>query len=290
VNLPGRVLLFGGGGQVGTEIRRLWAAELIAPSHAELEITDARAVEAAIEASKPGVVVNCAAFHNVERCEEEPQHAFAANALAVNAMAQLCAARKIRFVTFSTDYVFDGALGRPYTERDTPNPISAYGCSKFAGELLVQRLQADAYVIRTCGVYGTRTSTTKGYTFIDRIITQARAGEPVQVVSDQTVSPTYAVHLAQGVAELLSADAPPGVYHMVNEGAVTWYDYASEALRAAGIEYSIEPVSYTHWKSRVRRPPFSALENAKLHALGIRMPDWRAGVAAYIRDRALYVA
>jgi dTDP-4-dehydrorhamnose reductase len=290
VNLPGRVLLLGGGGQLGTEIRRLWATQLVTPSHSELDIRDAAAVEAAIEASKPDALVNCAAFHNVERCEDEPENAFAANAIAVNAMAQSCAARGIRFVTFSTDYVFDGTLGRPYTEGDTPNPVSAYGCSKFAGELLVQRLQADAYVIRTCGVYGTRTSTTKGYTFIDRIIGQARAGEAVRVVSDQTVSPTYAAHLAQGVGELLSADASPGLYHMVNEGAVTWYDYACEALRAAGIEHSIEPVSYTDWKTRVRRPPFSALENAKLHSLGIRMPDWRSGIAAYIRDRALHVA
>ena len=290
MNLPGRVLLFGGGGQLGTEIRRLWEAEIVSPSHAELDITDAQAVAAAIEASKPDALVNCAAFHNVERCEEEPQNAFAANAIAVNAMAELCEARGIRFVTFSTDYVFDGALGRIYTEEDVPNPISAYGCSKFAGELLVQRLQTQAYVIRTCGVYGTRTSTTKGYTFVDRIIAQARAGEPVRVVSDQTVSPTYATHLAQGVAQLLSAGAEPGLYHMVNEGAVTWYDYAREALRLAGIDQEIEPVSYTNWKTRVRRPPFSALDNAKLHALGIHMPDWRTGVADYIRDRALHVA
>lgn len=282
----GRILLFGGGGQLGTEIRRRWPAEILSPTHGEADITDASAIASLIEASGAQAVVNCAAFHNVERCEAEPGNAFAANAIAVNAMAEQCAARGIRFVTFSTDYVFDGAAGRPYAERDTPNPISAYGCSKFAGELLVSRLQSNALVIRTCGVYGVRASTTKGYTFIDRIIAQARAGEQIRVVNDQTVSPTYAAHLAEAVASLLQRDPQPGVYHAVNEGAVTWYDYARETLRVAGIDHPIEPVSHTTWASRVRRPAFSALENAKLHTLGIAIPPWQQGVVEYIRDKA----
>lgn len=286
VPTPRRVLLFGGYGQLGTEIRRHWAdSEFRSPSHDEVDITDAVAVGQAIEASRLDVVVNCAAFHNVERCETEPHNAFAANAIAVNTMAKQCAERDVTFVTFSSDYVFDGTLGRPYTEHDVPNPISAYAVSKFAGELLVARLQSKAYVVRTCGVYGTRISSTKGYTFIDRIINQARAGEAVRVVNDQTVSPTYAGHLAQGVLELLKSDAEYGMYHIVNEGAVTWYDFANEALRQAGIDRSIEPVSYTTWASRVRRPSYSALENLKLRALNIRMPEWREGIAAYLHDK-----
>ena len=286
VPTPRRVLLFGGSGQLGTEIRRHWAdLEVRSPGHDEVDITDAVAVEQAVEASRPEVVVNCAAFHNVERCEAEPHSAFAANAMAVNSMAERCAERDIPFVTFSTDYVFDGTLGRAYMEGDAPNPISAYAISKFAGELLVARLQSKAYVVRTCGVYGARISSTKGYTFIDRIVNQARAGEVVRVVNDQTVSPTYAGHLAQGVLELLQSGAAYSVYHIVNEGAVTWYDFATEALRQAGIDHPIEPISYTTWVSRARRPAYSALENSKLHALGIRMPDWREGIAAYLRDK-----
>ncbi len=213
----------------------------------------------------PDAVVNCAAFHNVERCEAEPQSAFAINAIAVNAMAEACAERGTPLVTLSTDYVFDGELGRPYTEAERPRPVSVYGASKYAGELLTLRLQSAAYVVRTCGVYATRASTSKGYTFIDRIIAQAQAGEPLRIVRDQTVSPTYAPHLAEALLRLLQSGAPYGVYHMVNEGAVTWYDYAREALRIAGIADAVEPVSYTEWPSKVRRPPFSALENAKLH-------------------------
>lgn len=279
------VLLFGGSGQLGTEMRRRWTARFSSPSQEELDITDAAAVEGAIKASKPDILVNCAAFHNVDRCESEPEEAFSTNALAVNAMAELCRLHDVRLVTFSTDYVFDGERGAPYRETDCPNPLSAYGCSKLAGELLVRRLQSDAIVIRTCGLYGLNASVTKGYTFIDRIIAQARAGEQLRVVNDQTVSPTYAAHLAEAVAALLQSDPEPGVYHAVNEGAVTWYDYAREALRVAGIDHPIEPVSHTTWKSRVRRPAYSALENAKLHDLGITLPSWRQGVADYIRDR-----
>ncbi|HKU68462.1 MAG TPA: dTDP-4-dehydrorhamnose reductase [Candidatus Baltobacteraceae bacterium] len=286
--LPHRVLIFGGSGQLGGEIRRGWeGVEFVAPAHTDVDITNTEAVAGAIEQHAPDVVLNCAAFHNVERCESEPHSALLANAVAVNAMAEACAARGSIFVTVSTDYVFDGELGRPYTENDTPHPISAYGVSKYAGELLVQRLQSRAYVVRTCGVYATRASTSKGHTFIDRIITQARSGEPVRIVRDQTVSPTYAPHLAQGILQLLQSNAPYGLYHVVNEGPVTWYDFASEALRVAGIDYPIEAVSYKDWPSRVRRPAFSALENAKLHALGISLPSWQDAVAAYIRDRAL---
>lgn len=282
-----RVLLLGGSGQLGGEIRRAWAGmDLVSPSHAELDITDAQAVEQALVQHVPDAVVNCAAFHNVERCESEPQRAFAANALAVDAIARACAGRGTLFVTVSTDYVFDGELGRPYTEADRPRPVSAYGVSKYAGELLVLRLQSPAYVVRTCGVYATRPSTSKGYTFIDRIIAQAQSGQEIRIVRDQTVSPTYAPHLAHGLLQLLRSNADYGLYHMVNEGAVTWYDYAREALRLAAIDHPIEAVSYKDWPSRVRRPAFSALENAKLHAIGIGLPSWQEGIAAYMRDRA----
>lgn len=289
--LPHRVLIFGASGQLGGEVRREWRdIELITPPHAEVDITDSGAVANVIERHAPSTVLNLAAFHNVERCESEPQNALLANALAVNAIAEACAARDCVFVTISTDYVFDGELRRPYTEADAPRPISAYGVSKFAGELLVQRLQSRAYVVRTCGVYATRASTSKGHTFIDRIITQAKNGEPIRVVRDQTVSPTYARHLARGLLRLLQADAPFGVYHMVNEGPVTWYDYASEALRVAGIDYPVQALSYKDWPSRVRRPAYSALENAKLHEIGLSMPSWRDGVADYIRERFSGVA
>ena len=280
-----RVLLLGGSGQLGRAIRHGWLqAELTSPGHAQLDICDARAFELALDASRPQIVVNCAAFHNVELCEREPERAFAANALALEAMGRACEARGTTFVTFSTDYVFDGTLGRAYRETDAPHPLNAYAISKRAGELLLERLQSRAYVVRTCGLYGTVVSPTKGHTFIARALAQARAGEPLRIVRDQTVSPTYAAHLADAVWKILDGNAPFGVYHLAGEGAVTWYDFACEALRQAGIDRPVEPISHHDWNSPVRRPEYSALENAKARALGVDLPGWREGIAAYLRD------
>lgn len=278
-----RVLLFGGSGQLGSEIARAWAEyDVVAPSSAEVNVEDRDAVERAIEAARPAIVLNCTAYNRVDDAETDPAPAFALNAVAVAEMAQSCAARDLTFVTVSTDYVFDGAANRPYTEDDEPNPLNAYGRSKRAGETAVEALASRAYVVRTCGVYGRRPSSSKGYTFVRRVIAQARAGEPVRVVRDQTVSPTYAADLAAALRRLVEADAPYGVYHAANEGAVTWYDFAMEALRQAGVDAEIEAISFRDWPSRARRPAFSALENAKLHTLGIALPGWREAIEAYL--------
>jgi dTDP-4-dehydrorhamnose reductase len=283
-----KVLLIGGSGQLGTEIRRRWdGCAIVAPAHEDLPLDDGSALAAALDAQVPDLVVNCAAFHNVDRCEREPERAFAVNALAVGAAARLCARRGIVFVTFSTDYVFPGDAARPYAEEDAPRPISAYGVSKLAGELLVDLLQSRAFVVRTCGIYGVRPSTSKGHTFVDRVIAQARAGEEVRVVSDVVASPTYAGHLAAALLRLV-ATREYGLYHLCNVGPVSWYDFAAKALHLAGVEHAIVPIGASEWKAAARRPAFSALESRRLGALGIAMPSWDEGIAAYLRDRAAF--
>ncbi|MBV8155584.1 MAG: dTDP-4-dehydrorhamnose reductase [Candidatus Eremiobacteraeota bacterium] len=277
-----RVALIGGSGQLGTEIRRRWTDdEIVAPPHAEIDIEDAAAVAAMLDAVKPDAVVNCAAFHNVDRCEAEPGRAFAVNAVAVDRVAHLCDERSTAFVTISTDYVFDGASARPYVETDRPAPLSAYGVSKLAGELLALRLRSRALVVRTCGVYGVRPSASKGYTFVDRVIAQARAGEPIRIVNDVTASPTFAGDLALAIRFLLERRAS-GLYHAANAGPVTWHAFAVEALRQAGIAYPVEPIPAASWKAPARRPAFSALDSGKLRALGFDMPGWREGIEAYL--------
>jgi len=228
-------------------------------------------------------VVNCTAFHNVDVCEERTDRAFAVNALAVDRAAAFCEARAIAFATISTDYVFNGNAATPYDENACPNPISAYGASKLAGEQLVLRRAMKAYVVRTCGVYGVHTSQSKG-TFVDRIVAQARAGERPRVVNDVIASPTYAGHLAVALRTLVSG-AQYGLYHACNVGPVSWYEFASAALELAGIGAQIEPISAAQWKAPARRPAYSALANAKLATLGIAMPTWREGIAAYLRDK-----
>lgn len=281
-----KVLLIGGSGQLGRELQGRWTLDAVsAPSHEEADIRDTARVVDLLDRQQPDIVVNCAAFHNVDVCESEPANAMAVNALAVDALVAACAERGVDFMTISTDYVFDGEATRPYTEDDCPRPISAYGVSKLAGELLVARRRGKAYVVRTCGVYGLHASRSKG-TFVDRVIAQARAGEPIRVVNDVVASPTYAGHLALALRALVETRAY-GLYHAANVGPVSWYDFAAKALELAGIAHPIEPISASAWKAAARRPAYSALANAKLERLGIRLPRWDEGVAAYIQDKGL---
>lgn len=281
-----QVLLVGGSGQLGSEIRSRWTGcKIVAPSHEELEITNEAAFSQTLDAVSPNVVINCAAFHNVDRCEDEPMRAFEINAVAVDAMAAVSAQRDVAFVTFSTDYVFSGETISPYSEDAAPNPISVYGTSKLAGELLVRRRNSDALIVRTCGVYGLRPSVSKGYTFVDRIIAQAKAGEKIRVVDDVVASPTYAGHLAEALKSLVEQKRR-GLYHLVNRGAVSWHGFAKHALAAAGIDHPIEGVPQSTWFTKARRPRYSALTSNRLESLGIEIPDWRTGIEAYLRDKA----
>jgi dTDP-4-dehydrorhamnose reductase len=275
-----RVLLLGAFGRLGSEIRERWNdVEIVAPSHAELDIENRSATVQLFDRVAPDMAVNCTAFHDVDRCEREPDRAFALNALAVDRVARLCRDRNATFVTLSTDYVFDGGKRRSYVEDDVACPISAYGVSKRAGELLVERLEMRSFIVRTCGIYG-RSGDARG-SFPDRIIAAARAGEPIRVVSDVVASPTYAGHLATALRALAATDRY-GIYHVANRGAISWYDFAVETLRRAGIDYPIEPIHQLNWKTEARRPHYSALASRRLRALGIAMPGWQEGLAEYL--------
>jgi dTDP-4-dehydrorhamnose reductase len=278
-----RAVVFGASGQLGSQIARLWDDfECIAPPRSLADVENAAAVERVIAESRPDVVINCTAFNDVPRAENEPDAAFRLNAEAVDRLAGAAAQHQCIYVTVSTDYVFDGSLGRPYTEDDRPNPVNVYGASKLAGEGLVLARNGRAYVVRTCGLYGTGVSSSKGHTFIARILQKARDGEPLRVVDDQIISPTFAGHLALALRSVIERQAPFGLYHAVNEGAVSWYEFAAEALRQAGHKAAIEPISSAEFAAPVRRPKFSALENARLHALGLGLPPWQDGIAAYL--------
>jgi len=227
--------------------------------------------------------VNAAAFHDVDRCEAEPRPAFDINALAVRDAARHARDAGSIFVTISTDYVFDGETAAPYAEDDVPHPLSVYGASKLAGELLVDSLRMNALVVRTCGLYGDASA--KGRrSFIERLLAQAGGAQAFRVVADVTASPTFAGHLDDTIRRLLE-EQRYGLYHAVDAGSVTWYDFAREAVEQAGAAVAVEPIAAHQWKARAIRPRFSALANAKLAELGIAMPSWRAGIAAYLASR-----
>jgi dTDP-4-dehydrorhamnose reductase len=276
-----RVLLIGGSGRLGTAIRRRWRdCEIVAPAHGELDLSDAGALAREVARMRPDALVNCAAFHDVDRCETEPVPAFLTNAIAVAGAARVARDAGAAFVTLSTDYVFDGAAGVPYTEDDAPHPLSVYGTSKLAGEYLVEALGGPAFIVRTCGVYGPAESASGRPGLLERVLADGRA-VPLRVVGDVYASPTFAGDLADALRRLIESSAY-GLYHAVNAGPVSWFEFATEAARLAGVGVAIEPIRARERTAAARRPRFSALSNAKLAALGIPMPSWREGLAAYL--------
>ena len=258
---------------------------VIGLDHKEIEIEDRTSVDAAFDRIRPTVAINTAAFHNVEECEWGPARAFGANAIAVDSLAAACARVGAVFATMSTDYVFDGAKGSPYTERDEAAPLNVYGVSKRAGELCAQRHSPRHVVFRTSGLYGLRTSTQKGHTFADRVLRQVESGETPRIVTDIVVSTSYAPDVAATMRRVLELEHY-GIVHVSNAGACSWFDFAQEALRIAGLPLEITPISSRDIPSATRRPAYSVLAHDVLAAMGITMPPWQDALKRYIAERS----
>ncbi len=282
-----RIALIGGAGQLGSALRAALAGRAVAaPSHAELPFEDRAALEAFLDRTAPEVLINCSAFHNVDACERDPRPAFALNALAVDAAAAACARRGIAFTTVSSDYVFDGTLGRAYREDDAPNPLTAYGASKLAGELLLRRHGERHHIIRTSGVFGTIGGSSKGYTLIDKVLAQAERGEPTTMVADMVFSPSFAPHVARALRDIVDRRAY-GTHHVTNAGATSWYDFVEAAFAKAGLGGApLAPITYAAFGNPTKRPMCSPLENTTFAAAGIApLPSWDAALDDYLAAR-----
>jgi dTDP-4-dehydrorhamnose reductase len=278
-----RVLVIGASGQLGSALVEAYADRtVLAPPHSELAVEDAASVGAFLDRHRPELVFNCAAFHDVERCEREPEVAFAINAIAVDRLAGACAAREIAFATVSTDYVFDGAAQRPYRAEDAPAPLNAYGASKAAGELLARRHGGRSIVFRTSGVYGPAGVSAKGPILLERLRAQALRGEPVRVVDDVVFSPSYAPHVAHVMREMIDAGAS-GIQHAAGGGACSWYEFIRYGFARLGLD-GVEPTASSG--SGVRRPAYSALESSAARFGVAPAPPWQAGLDAYVARRA----
>jgi dTDP-4-dehydrorhamnose reductase len=285
-----RILLIGGSGQLGTALRAEFAgSEIVAPPHAAFDVV-ADDPAALLDGAPYDVAINCAAFHNVDVCEREPDPAFAANAIAVDRLARACDAHGVAFMTISTDYVFDGTAARPYTEADAPAPRTTYGVTKLAGELLTRRSGPRHYIVRTSGVFGTTGTSSKGYTLIDRVLGQAERGEPTRMVADMTFSPSYAPHVARAIHALIDRRAY-GTHHVTNAGACTWFAFVQTAFAKAGFAGAqLEPVDYASFGNPVQRPMYSPLANTTFAPYGIpALPPWEAALDEYLAARAARV-
>jgi dTDP-4-dehydrorhamnose reductase len=278
-----RVLITGGNGQLGSDLAEQLAdrADVRAFGRAELDIADDGAVARILAETRADTVFNCAAYHNVDLCETEEEMSFRINAVAVKRMAQACSDRGARLVHFSTNYVFDGRREEPYAEDDLPSPRSIYALSKLAGEYAALAYADKALVIRGAGLYGLHGSGQKGGNFVTRVLARARAGEPIRMVSDQRLQPTFTRDLATAVIEAVDAGAD-GVVHLTAGGACSWLEFTEAIVEIAGMQIDIEAV--TTAAGGTDRPRNGVLARPRADALALTpLRDAREALEDYMQ-------
>lgn len=279
-----KILLIGKTGQLGGDLLRNNRTHRIdAPDRDDLDICSREAIAQAVTPGRYDCVINTAAFHDVARCEVEPETAFAVNCVAVRDLARACSRAGALLVTFSSDYVFGGDTRAPYVESDRPAPLQIYGMTRLAGEHAAFAAAPGAIVVRTCGLYGASGARSKGGNFVDGRIRAAEAGLPVEMGEDQVVSPTSTNDLSNAVLQLLDhPDRAPGVYHLVNDGACTWYEFTKAIHEIMRLSAAVIPVDRGGRTGDMRRPRYSALANTRAAALGITLPTWRDALERYL--------
>ncbi len=286
-----KVVVFGSGGQLGVELVGVFNEHGYVVTGFErhsVDISDAARVERVLAQIDPCLVLNAAAYNQVDVAEQEPAAAYNANALAVRNLAMACRQIDAQLVHYSTDYVFDGTAGRPYTEEDRPHPLGAYAVSKFAGELYARAYLEKPLIIRTSGVFGPGGLRTARGNFIETMLRLAAANQPIRAVEDHVASPTYAPALASRTLQLIEKNQS-GVFHAGGGTPISWFDYARMIFRVAGLEPRLQPANDREYRTAARRPKYSALSNAKMDSAGVEpMPPLEHAIREYLQARTQY--
>jgi len=285
------VVVFGAAGQLGIELVQVLKHRgyTVHPfNRALVDITNLALLEETLGPLDPWAVINSAAYNQVDVAEQEPQAAYAANAMGVRNLAVSCRQMDALLVHFSTDYVFDGKLGRPYTEADRTHPLGAYAVSKLAGELYAQAYLENPLIIRTSGVFGPGGLRTARGNFVELMLRLAQSGQPIRVVEDHVASPTYAPALAAVTVDLMESPHR-GVFHAGGGEPISWFDFARKIFQTAGLTPELRATNEREYRTAARRPKYSALANARLEEIGATpMPPLDEAIATYMRERARY--
>ncbi|MEQ8202711.1 MAG: dTDP-4-dehydrorhamnose reductase [Smithellaceae bacterium] len=277
-----KILLLGHKGMLGSDLllRLRRKHEVIGLDKEEIDITSLPACEEAVQENEPDIVINAAAYTNVDGCENAQRECFAVNAEAVMNIAGSCRKKNIRIVHFSTDYVFDGSGSEPYKEDDSCNPLNVYGTSKLAGENYLRELSDNYILIRTAWLYGKN-----GKNFVRTILDKAATTDKLEVVDDQIGSPTYTRDLAVAVDLLLERNIK-GIFHITNRGSCSWFQFACKILQAGGITgVQVLPIKTDQLMRPARRPCYSVLSMQKfIAATGKTMQPWQLALQDYLHD------
>lgn len=280
-----RIAIIGADGQLGSDLVRVFQEEDIVPlTERDIDITEGNRLKTVLSSVSAHLIINTAAFSNVPSCEREPEKAFRINAVGARNVAIAARETKSSLLYISTDYVFNGRKKKPYLEDDVPSPLNAYGISKLAGEYYVRYILDRYFIVRTSGLYGIHKCITKGANFVDKMLTY-KDGAEVKVVTDGVLTPTYTLHLAKQIHELIRTDAY-GIYHITNEGKCSWFEFAKEIFSFAALDVNLVPITSDEFPSEVLRPKYSVLENRNLRVLGINnMPHWKDSLRAYLSEK-----
>lgn len=281
-----RVLVTGASGQLASFIIRAFEdQDVVAHTRTTLDVTDASAVARLVSETAPAVIVNCAAFNDVDGAEHQPVAALAVNAFAVRSLARAAETAGATLVHYGTDFVFDGSATEPYRETDQPSPRSVYAASKLLGEWFA--LEAPgAYVLRVESLFGAPRHWAGRRGTLGSIVEGLEQGRELRVFRDRIVSPTYSADVAAATRHLVEHRAAPGLYHCANDGHATWEEVAREAARAIGVTPRLVPITMKDAQLRAPRPLYCAMSCRKLAAAGFSMPPWQDAVRRWLASGA----
>jgi dTDP-4-dehydrorhamnose reductase len=280
-----KITIVGSTGQLGMDLIKVLEDkhEVIGLTHQDIEITDYNSCKI-LKKHHPYVIINTAAFHKTDQCEEEPLKTFSVNAIGARNTTTISKEIGATTIFVSTDYVFDGSKNEPYTEDDTPNPVNTYGISKLAGEFYTKQ-NPKHYIIRLASLFGVAGASGKGGNFVETMIMKAEKNEPIRVVDDMWMSPTYTRDAATTIKKIMELKLPFGTYHSTNQGYCTWFQFAKETFKITHLDPTVKPIKTHQLKSKARRPRFSALKSIKLPKYGIRMREWKEALHDYLVEK-----
>lgn len=282
-----KILIIGADGQLGSDLCKVIPkAEQVPFTLKDIDITNQEQTIAVIKKQQPDVVINTAAFHNVDKCEDEVEQSFAVNSLGVRYLSEACKLVGATLVHLSTDYVFAGEKDKPYVETDCPNPQSIYAISKLAGEQTVKATLDKYFIVRSTGLYGVAGCLGKGGTnFVEGMLKRAKAQPGLRVVDDEVLSPTYTLDLAEKIYELIKTNKY-GLYHLVNQGQCSWYQFTCKIFELLDQSVDIAKVTSAEFKAKAKRPKYSVLGTVNLGEAGLKpLRPWSEALQAYLLEK-----
>jgi dTDP-4-dehydrorhamnose reductase len=280
-----KIAVIGSTGQLGTDLMKTLndGHEVVGLAHNDIEVADYDSC-LILKKHKPDIVINTAAFHKTDQCEEEPLKTFSVNTLGARNVALVSKEIAATTVLISTDYVFDGHKEEPYTEDDVPAPINTYGISKLASEHFT-RQNPKHYIIRIASAFGKAGASGKGGNFVETMMAKAKKDESITVIDDMWMSPTYTKDAASLLKGILELQLPFGVYHAANKGYCSWYQFAQEIFQLTGLTPTLAPIKTEQLRLKARRPRFSALTSTKLSSYNLEPREWQNALRAYLIEK-----